>query len=262
MNEAELLFSEVLGLSRAGLYLNRALALEKNKSREIAAVLKRRIKGEPLPYILGKAGFMGLDFKVTPDVLIPRQETEILVEEALRIAQGIDGSNLRILDLGTGSGCIAITLAKFLPQAGIDAVDISQEALEVARCNAARHNVRINFIKGNLFDNNICRPSGYDLILANPPYVSGAEIAGLAPEVQQEPRLALDGGNDGLDFYRRIAGEAAVYLKENGYLILEVGFGQAGGVSNIFTQRHDLRIIKVTADYQGIDRVIVMQRKA
>jgi len=262
MNEAELLFSQVLGLSRPDLYLQRGAVLEKNKSLEVAAVLKRRIAGEPLAYILGKIEFMGLDFKVTPGVLIPRQETEILVEEALRIARGFENGILKILDIGTGSGCIAIALAKNLARARIDAIDISGPALEVAKCNAREHGVAVNFIESDLFENNALRAASYDLILANPPYVVSAEIDQLAIEVRQEPRLALDGGSDGLDFYRRLARKVALYLKEKGYLILEMGLGQSKAVSKIFEESGDLRVIKVNVDYQGIKRVIITQRKA
>jgi len=261
MNEAELLFSQVLGLSRAGLYFKRDLPLDKNRSAKIAAVLKRRINGEPLSYILGRTEFMGLDFEVTPAVLIPRAETEILVEEALRIGRGIDGGNLKILDLGTGSGCIAITLAKFLTLARIDAVDISEEALQVARYNALRHGVAVNFRHSDLFEGSAFEPASYDLILSNPPYLATAEIAQLAIEVRREPLLALEAGSDGLDFYRRIAAGAATYLKEKGYLMLEMGFGQSKAVNNIFEQAGNLGVIKVVADYQGIERVIIMQRK-
>jgi len=260
MNEAELLFSQVLGLSRPDLYLKRNAALEKSKSLEIAEVLKRRINGEPLAYILGKIEFMGLDFKVTPEVLIPRQETEILVDEALRIARGFKKRILTILDIGTGSGCIAIALAKNLAYARIDAIDISPEALKVAQGNAREHEVEVNFVQSNLFENNALKPAGYDLIISNPPYVATSEIDQLAPEVRQEPWLALEAGHDGLAFYRRIACNSARYLKDNGYLMLEMGFNQHEAVRNIF-EASDFKVIKVTPDYQDINRVIIMQRK-
>jgi len=262
MNEAELLFSRTLGLSRTGLYLNSNLKLDRIRSREISMVLKRRIMGEPLAYILGETNFMGLDFKVGPGVLIPRQETEILVEEALRIACGFKNRFSRILDLGTGSGCIAIALAKNLLSCKIDALDICEEALKIAKYNAAKHQVGVNFIRSDLFENIRSGSGRYDLIVSNPPYVTSSEISGLEREVRQEPRLALDAGSDGLNFYRRIAGRVSGYLKEKGYLILELGFGQGKAVTDIFKACGDSSVIKIIPDYRGIERVIIIQRKA
>ncbi|MFA4983809.1 MAG: peptide chain release factor N(5)-glutamine methyltransferase [Candidatus Omnitrophota bacterium] len=261
MNEAELLFSRILGLSRAEMCLRMRQPLGREVSLRIAAVLRRRGRGEPLPYILGSVEFMGLDFKVGPTVLIPRQETELLVEEALALIRRIGRFDLRVLDLCTGSGCIAVSVAKLSRVAQVDASDISDGALEVARLNARRHKAGVNFIKADLFEGCLFEEGVYDLILSNPPYVAGADIEHLAPEVRQEPRLALEAGREGLDFYSRIAKKAAAYLKEGGYLMLEMGFGQRGAVEDIFEEA-GFRAVKFIRDYQGIDRVIILQRKA
>ena len=257
MNEAELLFSEVLNCDRPFLYQHRSFRLGKEKSAFISTVLKRRMQAEPLQYILGKTEFMGLEFKVSPKVLIPRPETEILVEKALKI---ISGRAARIMDMGTGSGCIAISLAKFSPDSKIDAVDISKDALEIARENAEKNGVKINFIQADLF-NIECSRNAYDLIISNPPYVSTAEIAKLQPEIAYEPRLSLDGGRDGLEFYRRISKNAGLYLKESGLLILEIGIGQTERIKNIFQKAKTFAIIEVVKDYGGIERIIVARKE-
>jgi release factor glutamine methyltransferase len=252
MTEAELLFSEVLGCSRTDLCLHRQQALEKEQALFISAAFKRRIKGEPLAYILGKVEFMGLEFKVTPDVFIPRPETEILVETALRYASGAN-----ILDVGTGSGCIAVSLAKSLPGSRVTATDISEKALEVARDNAYRHKLDIEFIRGDL-----CAQAGtQDMIISNPPYIATGDIAALQPEIQYEPRLALDGGKDGLDFYRRLSQKAPQHLKRGGLFIMEIGFGQCAEIKKILHDSVKWDVIEVINDYNNIERVIIAKRK-
>ncbi|MCX5697688.1 MAG: peptide chain release factor N(5)-glutamine methyltransferase [Candidatus Omnitrophica bacterium] len=287
MNEAELVLSRILQSDRPSLYLSRNVRLDKAVAGAISSVLKRRIKGEPLAYILGKADFFGLEFNISPDVLVPRPETEILVETALRqsLVVGRWSLDLRILDLGTGSGCIAISLAKELPFAKIDAVDISQGALKVAQENARFHNVEINFRQRDLFSTefaeletsylseptNLSSRHGsknkfvgesriYDLIVSNPPYIRSAEIEGLQPEVRQEPRVALDGGSDGLDFYRRITKTAPRHLEEGGLLVMEMGYNQREAIEKICQGSGRLKVLEVVKDYSGIDRVIVTKK--
>jgi len=264
MNEAELLLTDILGCGRQDLYRNKKTFLNKEQSVFLSNVLKQRINGRPLQYILGKADFFGLEFKVSPDVLIPRPETEILVEAAVKYAKTSRGE-LKILDLGTGSGCIAIALAKLLPQAQITATDISSEALEAAKENARLHQVseRINFVQADLFPVQHLTPlpdrqagSTYDLIVSNPPYIASGEIARLQPEVRQEPRLALDAGIDGLDFYRRIIPQAGAYLKSGGHLLMEIGLGQKEKIEKIFQNQPNFEIIEVIKDYSGIDRIM------
>jgi len=259
MNESELLFSEILNCDRAGLYRDRGVSLAREKSAFAAAVLRRRIKGEPIQYILGKSEFFGLEFKVNPAVLIPRPETEILAEKTielvcLRLAQE---KRIDILEIGTGSGCLAVSLAKALPRAKITATDISQEALEVARFNAARHNAQISFLHSDIFGHEALPGKHFDIIVSNPPYVSSAELSRLQPEIGYEPSLALDGGNDGLAFYRRIIRGTPEYLKKDGLLILEIGYNQLEAVEKLITLTGDLAIIEVAKDYSNIDRVLV-----
>ncbi len=260
MTESELLLTELLNCDRAALYLNRHNQLNSEQSQFLSKVLKRRAQGEPLQYILGKTEFMGLEFRVNPAVLIPRQETEILVEAALNIVSRLAGdpaSRLRILDLGAGSGCIAISLAKLLSSAQVDAVDISEEALAVACDNARRNNVQIGFFRGNLFSGYNLTPKTYHLIVSNPPYISSADIDQLQPEIKFEPRLALDGGNDGLDYYRSIVEQSPAYLADEGYLIMEMGYGQSPAIKNILQKSGKFEIIEVVKDYSDIERVLV-----
>lgn len=257
MNEVELLFSEALGCDRASLYLNRDRGLSEDQSAFISAALKRRIKGEPIQYILGKTEFMGLELKVNPSVLIPRPETEILVETALSYIK--KEKPARILDLGTGSGCIAISLFKNLLDCEIDAGDISTEALELAGENACLHGAKINFIRSDLFGS--LKNKEYGIIISNPPYVEEEQIIKLQPELQFEPRIALAAGTDGLSFYRQIVSEAGNYLKKNGLLIMEIGFGQAKALGKLFSEANNkLKLIEIIKDYNNIDRVIVARK--
>lgn len=262
MNEAELVLSRILEKDRFSLYLDRDMRLDKGTAVLLSSVLKRRAKGEPLAYCLGKADFFGLEFHVTPDVLVPRQETEILVETALRylsISPALS-SELRIFELGTGSGCIAVTLAREFPSARIDAGDISLQALRVAEKNAQTHGVKVNFIQGDLFGRQQASDT-YDLIISNPPYIPAHEIDSLEPEVRREPRIALDGGPEGLDFYRRIAREAPEFLRQEGLLILEMGYGQRKRIEHILQMAQGMEIVEVVRDYHGIERIMVAKRE-
>lgn len=264
MTETETLFSEILNCDRLSLYFNKDTVLGRDTGFFIAKALKRRIGGEPLEYILGKTEFMGLEFKVNPDILIPRPETEILVETVLRYAANREPltDNLKILDIGTGSGCIAVSLAKFLPGTRITATDISPEALVVARKNALLNNVadRIKFIHSDLFLNYELRTNNYELIVSNPPYISTGEIDSLQPEVKCQPRIALEAGADGLDFYRRIIAQATEYLPPGGLLVMEMGFGQKEKIENIFRESGNFNIMKIIRDYSNIDRVIIARK--
>lgn len=260
MNEAELLFSEIFNCDRLSLYQNRNLPLDRDKSLLLASVLKRRITREPIQYILGKSEFMGLEFRVDKNVLIPRPETEILVETVINLVHSPRFKVHSILDMGTGSGCIAVSLAKFIPGLIITSIDISEKAIEVARQNALLNNVKINFLVSDLFSNAELRTMHYELIISNPPYVATEEIKSLQPEIVYEPYIALNGGRDGLDFYRRIADSAFTYLEEGGLLVMEMGFGQNEQIENIFQKSKKFEIISTVKDYNNIDRIIVMQR--
>ena len=209
------------------------LAMRINGHRELAApqqaafdaLCDRRAAREPLQYILGETEFMGLTFHVEPGVLIPRADTEILVEKALAWMK----PGARVLDIGTGSGAIAVSLAKLGRQAQVTAVDVSDRALEIARRNAERNGAAVEFVKSDCFS--ALKGRKYDMIVSNPPYISADEMRGLMPEVTREPELALFGGADGLDFYRRISREAPEYLNEGGCLLFEIGWLQKDAVS-------------------------------
>lgn len=209
------------------------LAMRINGHRELAApqqaafdaLCDRRAAREPLQYILGETEFMGLTFHVEPGVLIPRADTEILVEKALAWMK----PGARVLDIGTGSGAIAVSLAKLGRQAQVTAVDVSDRALEIARRNAERNGAAVEFVKSDCFS--ALKGRKYDMIVSNPPYISENEMRGLMPEVTREPELALFGGADGLDFYRRISREAPEYLNEGGCLLFEIGWLQKDAVS-------------------------------
>ena len=259
MTETELVFTQVLNCNRASLYLNKGRVLNRKESALISAVLKRRIKGQPLQYILGQTEFMGLKFKLTPDVFIPRPETEILVETAMSIVHSSQFTVHSILDIGVGSGCVAISLAKSLKNVDVYGIDISKEALKVAEQNALLNKVKINFMQSDLFLNQQLRTINYELIISNPPYIPSADIENLQPELHYEPSVSLDGGRDGLDFYRKIISSAPNYLSADGFLVMEMGFNQAQTVKELFYSSKKFDIIKVVKDYQGIDRVIVAE---
>lgn len=259
MNESELLFTELLKTDRLSLYLNKDLHLDMQESEFIASALKRRAFGEPIQYILGKTEFMGFNFKLTKDVLIPRPETEILVDMVIQYVNRKMYCANRILELGTGSGCIAISLAKFLPQVKIDATDISREALKVARENAKINNASVNFIAADLFGSSGLKPETYDLIVSNPPYIPTKAIEKLQSEVRLEPAIALDGGRDGLYFYRQLIKLAPKYLKDKGILMMEMGFNQHKKIKNIFKNYKNFEIIEVIKDYNNLERIIVAQ---
>jgi release factor glutamine methyltransferase len=267
MNETELLFTEVLGCSRMELYQEKKKPVSRENLSRISRVLRRRISGEPIQYILGHTEFMGLEFSVNPDVLIPRPDTEVLVEAVLNyVTNSLDYKfgGPRILELGTGSGCIAVSLARSLSASDITATDISLAALEVAEDNAWKNGVenRINFYACDLFGSPRLRGQIYDLIISNPPYIKSKVIPTLEKEVQFEPRVALDGGEDGLDFYRRIIREAPPYLERGGLLVLEIGFEQKKEVERIFDSSQIFKVKEVIKDYNNIDRVIIAEVKS
>ena len=211
----------------------------------------------PVQYIMGTTDFCGLEIKVNEDVLIPRPETELLVETVIGLSEVIgQKSDVRkILDLCTGSGCIAIALTKNLPDCKIVASDISGKAIALAGENAKTHRAdRIEFIQSDLF----CDLNGlFDIIVSNPPYISGPEFADLQEEVLKEPRIALYGGEDGLDFYRRIFNDAGKFLNDGGYVVVEIGYAQRTAVKDICENTKGFRIIDIKKDLSGIDRVIV-----
>lgn len=260
MNEAELVYSHVLKCNRLSLYLNKDSRLDKNESARIGRILKRRIRGEPLQYILGMVEFMGLEFKVDKRALIPRPETEILVDSALERLK-LRTKNIRpaILDLGTGSGCIAVTIAKLLPQAEVYATDISVSALRLARENADLYKVKVKFLRSDIFSALSKQRKKFDLIISNPPYISSGDISGLAKEISFEPRLALEAGKEGLDFYARIITQAPGYLKTEGLLALELGANQARRVCAMYG-KEKFNAVELIKDYNNIERVVIAKQ--
>jgi len=260
--DAQTLLAEALGKDRTYLIVNFNQHLDEELLAKYKTLIELRAAGEPLQYITGHQEFFGLEFEVTPDVLIPRPETEILVEEAIRLVGQNQTAEPVIVDVGTGSGCIAVTLARELEQANIIACDISPAGLQVARRNAARYDLadRIQFSESDLLaafpENNFA-----DFILSNPPYIASDELPALQREVRDwEPHLALTDNADGLSFYRRLIDDSPSKLKSGGYLICELGYGQSEAVS----ARIDPDIweeFSLINDLQGIPRTLVVRKR-
>ena len=256
-NKARMLLQATLKKSREYLMIYDNKEVENIDRDRYIKNVKRLILGEPLQYITGIQEFMKLNFLVTKDVLIPRPDTEILVEEVIRKAENI--SNPVILDLCTGSGAIAVSLAKYIKNVHICAVDISSKALEIAKKNAELNGVKnnIKFIESNLFDK--IKERKFDIIVSNPPYIETETIKTLSKDVQSEPKIALDGGKDGLDFYRKIADSGSKYLNRQGYICLEIGYNQKIAVRQILENKKRYVNINCIKDLCGNDRVITAQ---
>jgi len=257
--DAERLMGDVLGLSRAELYLSFDRLLKASERERYKNLVRRRAAHQPLQYILGETEFMALSFKVTPDVLIPRPETEILVEKIIETVKNQAG--IRILDIGTGSGNIAVSLARYLKSADVVAVDSSPKALSVARENAQMHRVegKVRFLQSDIREPHFAQAmdSPFDLVVSNPPYISAEAWDDLPIEIcQYEPKSALCDGEDGLVFFRIIAQKGRQLLRSDGRLFFEVGDGQHEEVKNILRK---LKYQDVVAypDLNGIERVVV-----
>ena len=244
--------AHVLKRKRLELYIEFEREIGEPALGTLRDLVKRRAAGEPLQYVLGTASFYGLEFAVDKRVLVPRPETELLVDHVVK-----NGAAARtVVDLGTGSGAIAVTLAKKLPGARVSAVDLSPDALEVARANAATHGASVEFLQGDLLAP-LPAEARFDWIVSNPPYIPAGAIASLAREIRDhEPRTALDGGADGLDVLRRIAAEAKARLAPDGRVAVEIGAGQGTDVERIFLD-NGFRVEKMIADWQGHPRVLV-----
>lgn len=248
--ETEWLLCAALGFDRVGLYVNFDKPLNADELAAVRGLVARRARREPLQYILGSQEFCGLEFAVTPAVLIPRHDTEVLVAEALCRAPHA----ATVLDIGVGSGCIAVALAKQLPDAQVWGVEQSPAAIALAQKNAERHGVRVTLFEGSLFEP--FRDQRFDLIVSNPPYIPTADLETLQPEVREyEPWAALDGGADGLDFYRIIVPAAPEHLNPGGWLMVELGIGQAEAVLGMFGQTGFIDCF-AARDPNGIDRVV------
>lgn len=263
--DAELLLLNTLDISRASLLANPARELAPQQLHTYNAAIARRLRHEPIQYITGTQEFYGLQLRVTPAVLIPRPETEHLVEAVLKHFQAYlpsSGNPIHIADIGTGSGAIAIALAAHLPQATVTALDLSAEALRIAEANAASHNLtsRIRFLRSDLLS--ALSPSErrlhFDAIVSNPPYVPLSDAPKLHPQVRDhEPASALFAGSDGLEIYRRLIPQAREALKSGGILALEIGHGQQDSLTDLLASWTDLAFLD---DLQGIPRVALARR--
>ena len=255
-NETEILLENVLGMKRFGLLMSYEERIRESSFKTFKGLLRKRIESVPLSYIIGETEFMSLPFTVNQDVLIPRPETEVLVEKVFSEL----GEKSRVVDIGTGCGNIAVSLAKYL-SCSVTAIDISGKALKIANINAERNGVRqkVKFFCGDMFTSLNSTNEKFDLVISNPPYVRSGEISSLSKEVcNYEPNTALDGGKDGLMFYRTIGMNAANFLKPAGFAAVEVGYDQAKDVCSIFRRHfHSIEIIK---DYSGIDRVVIARK--
>lgn len=253
--KARLIMQYILNKPRQYLIIYDDQVLTLRQEVDYFKAIKRLINGEPIQHITHQQEFMKLSFFVNEDVLIPRPDTEILVEEVIKIAKKIKAKN--ILDMCTGSGAIAVSLAKYLDNVKITAVDISTKTLNVAKTNAKNNEVenKITFVESNLFENIVNEK--YDIIVSNPPYIKKDVIKTLNKEVQKEPKIALDGGYDGLDFYRKITHQSEEYLKFNGYLCFEIGYDQKKDVIKIINDERKFTGTYSKKDLCDNDRIVV-----
>ena len=252
--DAEILLAHVLGWRRLSLYVDADKTLSLENILRFNDLITRRLEGVPVAYLTGFKEFMGLNFAVNENVLIPRPDTEILTEGVGKYLRGL-GGEVTFADLGTGSGAICVSILKFVKIARAYAVDVSEKALDVARLNAKKFHVddRVEFFCGDLFAP--LEGKIFNAIVSNPPYIPTCELETLQTEVKTEPRLALDGGDDGLNFYRRIANDAPKFLIAGGLLAVEIGINQAAAVKNLMEQAGFVDV-KIFKDLAGIERVV------
>jgi len=259
--EAGSLLEYAIEKDRTFLFREAEYHLTKEETETFRTVVSRRAAGEPLQYITNRQDFYGREFRVTPDVLIPRPETELLVESALELMGDMQSQSL-VCDVGTGSGCIVITLLCEHPGSRAVALDISNEALSIAKLNSNDQGVadRIEFLLSDCFESLVDKRPTFDLIVSNPPYVPETAVGGLQREVKDhEPMVALSPGGDGLSIIRRLISEAPTFLRETGFLLLEIGFDQGEAVRQLVDPRV-WRLIDIRPDLQGIPRIVLMQK--
>lgn len=257
--EVRLILGKLLGVDKSYLYAHDDLEIDRDLEKEFISLMEKRAEGYPISYLLREKEFMGLDFHVEEGVLIPRPDTEILVEYVIEyINRKYKDKNIRILELGIGSGAIGLSIAYYCKNVEIYATDISKKAIQVSNINKEKfrlENVRI--LEGDLFKPVEDMKEGFDIILSNPPYIESEVIGGLQREVKDfEPMLALDGGEDGLVFYKEISKKAKEFLRSGGLLIYEIGYNQAEAVGNIL-DGENYRDIEIIKDLQGLDRVVL-----
>ena len=256
--DAERLLLRSLGISKSEIILTNPSSFDETVKRDFLSLLEKRGRHVPLQYIEGDTDFMDFSFRVSPDVLIPRPETENLVQRILVECGARAGESLTILDIGTGSGCILLSLLKYFPKSFGVGVDISEKAIAMAKENVARLGLRrqARFLASDFFD--ALGKEKFDLIVSNPPYVSDIEWMGLAPEVKQEPRIALVSGSTGLESYKKIISDAREFLKEDGSLFFEVGWNQADLVCELL-ESEGFKSVKKFLDDFGIERIVTAQ---
>lgn len=250
--DAEVLLAHILNCKRLYLYVDAVKNLNPAQVIRFEDLIEQRIKKIPVAYLTGQREFMGLNFVVTPAVLIPRPDTEILAQVAIEKLSAV--KNPTFADIGTGSGAICVSILKYLKNATASTVDISKDAIDCATFNAEKFGVddRITFHVGNLFEP--LRGQKFHAVISNPPYIPKSDLSKLQDEVQREPQIALDGGSDGLDFYRKIADDAPKFLYSGGFLAVEIGINQADAVKNLFAKNFvDVEIVR---DLAGIERVV------
>lgn len=253
--EAEILLANALGTERIKLYMDFEKEVAERELKIFKDHIQRRIKREPTAYITGYQPFMSLNFKVNRDVLIPRPETELLVEDVIRTAKTIN-KKARLLDIGTGSGAIAVTIAKFIENIDIVATDSSAKALGIAKENAIAHNVqsKIEFVNADIFP---LEASAFDIIVSNPPYIRTDDIKSLQSEVRDyEPVQALDGGRDGLDSFRKIMERIHDFIRQGSYLFFEIGIGQSEQVMDLVNIKFNPASCEVKKDLSGVERIV------
>lgn len=257
--DAEILLSHVLQKERIYLYAHYDEPMNPEELAAYRELIKKRASRLSVAHILGTKAFMGLDFKVTDDVLVPRPETEMLVETVVTMSKGQD--EISILDIGTGSGAIILSILQYLPGANGTGVDISPAALTIAAQNGVSLGLaeRVTWRESNLLTQ--VELKEYDWLVSNPPYLTQDDMQRLQPEVRHDPKLALYGGPDGLDVYRAIAAQSPAYVKAGGHCAVEIGAGQGPAVRDIFTAGDAYVYVKTVPDYGGIDRVLVFTRK-
>lgn len=257
--ETQMMIAKVIEKDRLYIMLNLEEDIDESKVEIIKTMIDKRKSSYPLQYILGEREFWGMDFKVSEGVLIPRQDTEILIEETLKkLKDNKHKSNLKGFEIGVGSGIISITLLKEIETLTMIGVDINDKAIELTKANALKHEVsdRLCILNSNLFEK-INKENQFDFIISNPPYIETKVIDSLQEDIKQhEPKLALDGGEDGLDFYRAIIEQSKSYISPEGFIAFEIGYNQAEAVKKIFVE-NGYPNVTIAKDLAGFDRVVI-----
>lgn len=262
--DAEVLLADLLDMERIKLYVNFDYPLKKRELNRYRERIIRRVKREPVSYITGHKEFMSLDFHIEKGVLIPRPETEHLVENILDYCEENELKSPNIVEAGPGSGAVMVSLGHYLAQSRIIGIDISEDAVSLSRKNIAKHDLadRLKVSRGDLLEPLLKRnKKNVDIVVSNPPYISSEEMNQLSPEVKKEPKVALQGGEDGLSLYRQLIPQAASVLKSSGLLALEIGYEQGKSIKNIIKKDGNYKEIEIIKDHSKRDRVVFARKK-